>query len=255
MSKDKPMLKIYILEDNSDYLNFLKDDLTKFIMIEELPIKIVFTSTSSAEMLKQIKDKKLDNSIFLLDIEIDDSSTSGVDVAEYIRKKSLFTDIIFITSHPEAALLILTHKIAPFDLINKSLSPDDTSKRLRTDIKQIIKRTNTRKTSSQNLFSYSINSQVFAVPLDDVLYIQTVADDPGNLELHSQNEIATFHNTLNHLESKYPSLFRCHKSILVNPKHIKRFNPSERYIYMDNGEQINVSFRKVKNLRNLLNKN
>ncbi|RWZ61714.1 response regulator transcription factor [Lacticaseibacillus paracasei] len=246
------MLNIYILEDNPSYLKFLKQELKNFIMIEELSANIKFATSSSDTLLQTIEQAPPEESLYLLDIEINTSTLSGVEVATAIRKISPYIEIIFVTSHSEAALSILTHKIAPLDLISKDMSMKKTSERLRHDISQVLRRLEIRKIHSHSLFSYTLNGQMFAVPLDELIYIQTIPGNPGSLEMHSLNETATYFDNLNHVASLYPTLFRVHKSVLVNPDHIKHLDTVTHLLYMDNGTQLEVSFRKLRILKKVL---
>ena len=46
MTNHQTMLKIFILEDNADFLNFLESTLRNYIMIEALHAEIKFTTQS-----------------------------------------------------------------------------------------------------------------------------------------------------------------------------------------------------------------
>lgn len=147
MPKNKTILNIYILEDNPDYLTFIQETVQQYLLIEELPAKIRLATTSATELLAAVDWSAINDSIFLLDIELGDSATSGVDVATAIRRKSYYVDILFITSHVDEALRILEHKIAPLDMINKN-SPSKTEKKIRNNILYAIKRLKARQVAS-----------------------------------------------------------------------------------------------------------
>ena len=87
MPKNKTILNIYILEDNPDYLTFIQETVQQYLLIEELPAKIRLATTSATELLAAVDWSAINDSIFLLDIELGDSATSGVDVATAIRRK------------------------------------------------------------------------------------------------------------------------------------------------------------------------
>lgn len=91
MSKNKTILNIYILEDNPDYLTFIQETVQQYLLIEELPAKIRMATTSATELLATIDWSAINDSIFLLDIELGDSATSGVDVATAIRKSHIMS--------------------------------------------------------------------------------------------------------------------------------------------------------------------
>ena len=251
MSKNKTILNIYILEDNPDYLTFIQETVQQYLLIEELPAKIRLATTSATELLATVDWSAINDSIFLLDIELGDSATSGVDVATAIRKKSYYVDILFITSHVNEALRILEHKIAPLDMINKN-SPSKTEKKIRNNILYAIKRLKARQVASPRLFSYSINSSIFSLEMDELIYIQTAPGVSGTLELHAENEITTFPGNLKELAAKYTNLCRCHKSILINPAHVLRLDITNRFVYMDNQDKLEVSIRRMGELRQAL---
>ena len=82
MPKNKTILNIYILEDNPDYLTFIQETVQQYLLIEELPAKIRLATTSATELLAAVDWSAINDSIFLLDIELGDSATSGVDVEQ-----------------------------------------------------------------------------------------------------------------------------------------------------------------------------
>ncbi|MFT8383631.1 MAG: LytTR family DNA-binding domain-containing protein [Lacticaseibacillus paracasei] len=251
MTNHQTMLKIFILEDNADFLNFLESTLRNYIMIEALHAEIKFTTQSATDLLDAVDLKEINDCLFLLDIDIPGSSVSGIDIATILRKKSLYADIMFITSHTEEALSILAHKIAPLDLIDKSVL-FEVEARLRSNIVYAIKRLKARQLQSPRLFNYSIDSNLFTVILDELLYIQTTPGISGTLELHAEREIATFPGNLKEVSLQYPTLFRCHRSILLNPTHISKLDTHGRFVYMDNQDKLEVSIRRVSALRQVM---
>lgn len=251
MLQSQNVLHIYILEDDPDYLTFLYKMLQRRISFEEWPAKIELATTSPNELISNIDQGIANDSIFFLGFGFTNSLKDGVDVALAIRKKSLYADIIFVTGHTEQALTILSHKIAPLDLITKDSSiPVDSL--VQDNVEYSLKRLRARKLMSPRLFSYSMDSSVFSFPLNEIIYIQTIPEKSSMLEFHVKSESVPFSGNLKDLTLKYPTLFRCHKSILLNPLHVISVNTSERFAYMDNHDKVEVSFRKMVALRQML---
>ncbi|MET1239198.1 LytTR family transcriptional regulator DNA-binding domain-containing protein [Enterococcus faecalis] len=50
------------------------------------------------------------------------------------------------------------------------------------------------------------------------------------------------------MEEQSNDFYRCHKSYLINRKHISKVIKSERIVEMSNGERCLVSVRAMKNL-------
>lgn len=245
------LLHVYILEDDPDYLAFLCNTVRRHTAFEELPATIEIATTSPDALISNIDQQTANDSIFFLGFGFTNSSKDGVDVALAIRKRSLYADIIFITGHIEKALTILSHKIAPLDLITKdSLAAVDSL--VRDDIAYSLQRLRARKLISPRLFSYRKGSKIISFSLNEIIYIQTISGKNRALELHLESETIHFSSSLKDLTLKYPTLFRCHKSILLNPLHVVSLNTSERFAYMDNHERLEVSFRKMVTLRQIL---
>lgn len=245
------LLHVYILEDDPDYLAFLCNTVRRHISFEEWPATIEIATTSPDALISNIDQQTANDSIFFLGFGFTNSSKDGVDVALAIRKRSLYADIIFITGHTEKALTILSHKIAPLDLITKDSSAAVDSL-VQDDIAYSLQRLRARKLISPRLFSYRQGSKIISFSLNEIIYIQTISGKTRALELHLESETIHFSGSLKDLTLKYPTLFRCHKSILLNPLHVVSLNTSERFAYMDNRERLEVSFRKMVTLRQIL---
>ncbi|KRL51932.1 LytR/AlgR family response regulator transcription factor [Lacticaseibacillus manihotivorans] len=240
------MLNIYLLEDSDQQRAAYVQQVQTTCMIEGLDAQLQL-ATGDAQTL--LDAQAPEDSLYLLDIELSGQALSGIDVAKAIRAKSLSAEIIFITSHPEAALLILTNQITPMDLIQKNA---DTLPRIHQALIAAAKRHAQRLLHTPQLFAYTQGGQVNALPLDSVIALQVSASDSETIELTATNEIASFRGNLTAINAKYPTLFRCHKSCLINLDQLKQVDTKNRLAIMQNGAKIDVSFRKLATLRQLL---
>ena len=240
------MLNIYLLEDSAQQREAYAKQVQTTCMIEALDAKLTLATGDAQTLLAQ---NAPDDSLYFLDIELSGQALSGIDVAKAIRAKSLTAEIIFITSHPEAALLILTNQITPMDLIQKNA---DTLARIHQALVAAAKRHAQRLLHTPQLFAYSQGGQINALPLDDVIALQVSASESDTIELIATNEMASFRGNLTALNTKYPSLFRCHKSALINLTQLRQLDAKNRLAIMQNGAQIEVSFRKLAKLKQLL---
>ncbi|MFC6169024.1 LytTR family DNA-binding domain-containing protein [Loigolactobacillus jiayinensis] len=140
----------------------------------------------------------------------------------------------------------------PLDYIVKDQGATAVAARIRTDIQVTNQRYRKRLVTTPKLFSYQIGSRVYSLPLADVLYIATVAGQPGKLEVHTSNGMVEYSGNLSQLAAKYDQLFRCHKSWLVNPAQVASYDMKKRHLVMRDGSQCEVSFRKESQMRQLL---
>lgn len=242
------MQNLYLLEDDPIYRQFLTQQLKNIIMIEKLPFQLQLATADPEAIMTELTEEKPHAAIFFLDIEIANSTISGIDLATFIRTHVPAADIIFVTNHPESALLIVTNKIMPLDLIQKDLSADTCAAMIHQDLLDIAQ----RLTHADDQVTYRLAGIIHAVDLAEISYLMTVPGDPGTLSLISDHETAEFHGNLNDYEARYPQLFRCHKSYLVNLAKVTAFDAKKRQLTFAEAASADVSFRKIASLRRQL---
>ena len=242
------MQNLYLLEDDPIYRQFLTQQLKNIIMIEKLPFQLQLATADPQAIMTELTEEKPHAAIFFLDIEIANSTISGIDLATFIRTHVPAADIIFVTNHPESALLIVTNKIMPLDLIQKDLSADTCAAMIHQDLLDIAQ----RLTHADDQVTYRFAGIIHAVDLAEISYLMTVPGDPGTLSLISDHETAEFHGNLNDYEARYPQLFRCHKSYLVNLAKVTAFDAKKRQLTFAEAAPAAVSFRKVASIRKQL---
>ena len=242
------MPPIYILEDDPTYRAFLTQQVTNTITIEALAFQLQLATADPQTIIDDLSTHTPQTAIFFLDIEIADSAISGIDLATFIRSKVPNADIIFVTNHPESALLIVTNKIMPLDLIQKGLPADTCAAMIHQDLLAVAK----RLTQALDQVTYTLAGTIHAVALNQIAYLMTVPGEPGTLSLISDNETAEFRGNLNDYEARYPQLCRCHKSYLVNLAKVVAFDPKRRQLTFAFAPPAAVSFRKVSELRKKL---
>lgn len=242
------MQGIYILEDDPTYLTFLEHEVHNTAMIENLPYELRLATADPQAIIDDVAQFEQERCLFLLDIEIEHAELNGVQLATFIRTHATDADILFITSHPESALLIITRKIMPLDLIQKSLSADTLRAKLHQDLLDVADQL---QHADQRL-NFTVASTIHSVSLEQVIALATTPDDPGTLQLFCENETASFPGSLIEYEAQYPTLFRCHKSFLINVDKVVTFDSKRRVLIFNDGSHAEVSFRKVATLKKML---
>lgn len=92
---------------------------------------------------------------------------------------------------------------------------------------------------SQNVFRISGKQKIQDIPYSSILYFE--ARDK-KLVLRMKQEELVFSGTLSQLEEELPQEFiRCHKSILVNRRHILSVDRSNGLLVLDNHTELPIS--------------
>jgi len=238
------MLNFVICDDNQNAINRFIKMLESIIIKHNLDGQISFSTTIPTELLSYIENNHID--VAILDIDFKNEKTSGLKIAEEIRKRNKNTYIIFITAHLEFGLI--AYKYKTFDYIAKPITLErleDTILRLFEDIKE------------DNEKYVRLNNNKTIIPENNIKFIQK---DGMKLVFHTDTRDYTTYNSFNKIGSNLPKQFvRCHKSYIVNLKKISDIDVSNNVITFSNhdkcyiGPKYKNSFMEVFNNGNFTN--
>lgn len=218
-TEDESMLNFVLCDDNLNILNRLEKMLNNLFLKHDYQAQITFKSDNPDDILSYIKSNKVH--VLISDIHLQ-SSVSGIELAEKVRKTNKSIYIIFTTGHLEYALL--AYKVKTFDYIPKPFTIErieETLMRLYNDISG---------DSSQYL---SLNSKNI-IKQSDIQYIKKdgmkliVQTDSGEYEAY------TSFNKIEHCLSD--NFVRCHKSYIANINNIKDIEATSNTIKFTNNE-------------------
>lgn len=244
------MFPVYLLEDNLEQRIIYSQIIKNFILINDLPMKLICETNFIEHLLEKISDNY--QGLFFLNMGVNGQNEAGLKVATIIRNKVPNAHIVFITNHSELSFMALEQRIAPLDYILKNNGMEYIRSRIKADIVLVNGLLKCNQYRKENIFSYHIGSHYFAMPIAEVVYLSTFKLRPGKIQLHTLHEDLEFVDNLNNLERQYPMLFRSDKSYLVNLNLLKHFDGHDRKIHFINGAEAHVSFRKVHEIVKLL---
>lgn len=110
------MLNFIVCEDNKIILQKNIDIINKVMFQNNISYRI-YKFTNYDKKLKEIINSNMENKIFLLDIELED--TSGIDISRDIRKHDKDSIIIISTTYVEYLPFALKNKLMLFDFVSK----------------------------------------------------------------------------------------------------------------------------------------
>ena len=250
------MLKVIILENNDYQSDYVEKLVTQRRMINETPhsydMKVWLQTADPQEVIR-----KVDNEDYLasLDVELD-GDISGIDVAEHIRKKAAFAEIVFVTAYKKYLLHTVSRRIEPLDYISKGKDIASITDRLREDIDEAYLRYQSYINGGQkkqDKFTYEpMRGVKRQVNFDDLYYIESVKNENRRLRIVGKNIRIEYHGELRKIADD--RLLRVNQSTLINPLAVQEFSKKERLVYFGSDREltVTVSYRKVKMLSNFL---
>lgn len=215
------MLNFVICDDSQNAVNRLVKMLDSIIIQNNLDGQVSLSTTNPSDLLDYVKSNPID--VAILDIDFKDNDTSGLKIAEKIRKQNKNIYIIFITGHLEFGLV--AYKYKTFDYIAKPL----TSERLESTIIRLFEDVKEDKEKYIRL-----NNDKTIIPENNIRFIQK---EGMKLVFHTDTRDYTTYNSFNKIEKSLPKQFvRCHKSYIVNLKKISDIDVSNNLITFGNND-------------------
>ncbi|WP_048000638.1 response regulator transcription factor [Lactiplantibacillus herbarum] len=245
------MLKTFIVEDDPEQLATLKQTITNHIMINDFDMELTLATGQAQELLDYVIDSQAMDGLYFLDIEYPGQDTNGLELATKIREHDVNARIVFVSTHSEMAFLTFERRIEPLDFIVKDLGQATVKAKVETDIRVAYDRYTKQNVTSKAMFSYSKGGQLFNLPLEQVLFIET-GTSRNKLVLHLTERLVQYNGKISDETVAHPELFRVHKSFLVNPQMLVRVDKQQQLGYFENGESVDIAIRKMHDLLALI---
>lgn len=221
-------MNIVIYEDKSEYLKFLEKTVDSLIDRYFQTCNIVLSTTDDKKVFDYITESK-EMTIYFLDIVDASGKNKGLYISEYIRKKSAVDPIVFITGHLDRILFSTLHKIMAFNVIYKD------SKQIENELFLSIEQVCNSIEENGYLIINTRMGEIFKVEYNAIYYIEAVKER-HRVTIYHKYGIYECAGLLKEIIQKLDSRFvRCHKSYVVNLRHMHRHKRKANQIVMDNG--------------------
>lgn len=182
------------------------------------------------EDFDKIISSKLASKIYILDIET--KTSSGVLMAEKIRKNDIDSIIIFLTSHEEMAYEIIKKQFLCLTFISKK---DSYIKLLKSAINKAIS-----MVGNKQAIRFKHQGVLYTLPLSDILYITRDSVERKTLIVADYGDYLHPAN-LSKVADELKGLFvQTHRACYINKNRYREINIRKKKIVFDNGEETNL---------------
>lgn len=227
------MLKFAICDDIDSVCEYIEKFLVRICKEKNLSMEYD-TYYSGDEFILALNNNVYD--CIFLDIEI--GTTNGIAVSKFLREKqnNETTEIIYISQHRQYAI-----ELFDYDPITFLLKPFDDDMMMKA-FNKFLKRMDI----GDEVFVVKIGYDIKRVPIKDILYFESC---DHKIELHTITTVESFYEKMDNIISKVNSktFLQIHKSIIVNTRHIKRYNYES--IVLDNDEILSIAQSRRKFVR------
>nr|WP_305136054.1 LytTR family DNA-binding domain-containing protein [uncultured Schaedlerella sp.] len=225
------MIRIAVCEDEQVLLDELSGQVSKILEQHSIAYNIESFRNGSALLAREAYD------ILLLDIEME--PMDGLELAGKLRMRGDDSRLVFITAHQQYA--VDAYEVHPFHYLVKPVD----SEKLETVLLQLCDSLHRERGRAVIVRQ---GTAVRRVPLEQILYLEVL---DRKIYLHTVEETVPFYGKLEDLEPALTrpelvpdSFFRCHRSYIVNLRHVQLYDKNE--IRLDNEDCIPLSKRRYK---------
>ncbi len=156
----------------------------------------------------------------------------GMKTAQIFRKKASDKILIFVSSSRE--YVFEAYDVEAFQYLLKPV--DD--RKLKKVLQKAVQKAESR---SQEFMVVSRERQKKKLFLDEIYYFEIKG---RMVDVHGTDGVFSYYEQIGELENKLrdKDFFRCHKSYLINLKHVEGYNRQE--VTLENGENIVIAKRR-----------
>jgi DNA-binding LytR/AlgR family response regulator len=232
------MIEIAICDDDpsiTGYLETIVKDAGSMLP-EPLHIQVFHQGTAFLAALNQKTENRPGSpfDIIFLDIELGD--TTGLAVAEQIRKDFADLPLIFISAHEDYCKQLFRFNTTAF--LEKPINAGEVKAQLLRICKNLR--------NPLQVFISSVKDDIIRTPLRDILYFESRGH---KIEMVTKTDIQTFYGKLDEVEAqlKHPGFVRIHYSQLVNLDNVERFEKS--VLFLPGGRRLPLARARQKEVR------
>lgn len=196
-------------------------------ILEEMKVPCTLRQFNNGQDLLRSTE---DFDIIFLDIIMKD--LDGMGTARIVREKAFDKILIFVSSSRE--YVFEAYDVEAFQYL---LKPVDEKKLKRVLQKAVLK----SEKHPQEFIIVSKERQRKKLFLDNIYYFEILG---RMVDVHGADGVFTYYEQIGVLENQLrgKGFFRCHKSYLINLKHVEGYNRQE--VLLDNGERIVIAKRR-----------
>ncbi len=218
------MLKFALCDDNIHILDKLEKMLENIFTKNNFDASVSYKTNNTKDMLNFVSNNKVE--VIMLDINLK-SDTTGLQLAEAIRKINKDSYIIFTTGHLEYAMI--AYKVKTFDYLAKPITYD----RLEETVIRLFEDVN-----GQPKRYIKIDNKNTIIDASEIQYIKR---DGMKLIFHTSSRDYDAYSSFAKIQDTLPKNYRrCHKSCIANLSQIKDVEPVSGIITFKDGSTCEI---------------
>ncbi|MCL2367079.1 MAG: LytTR family DNA-binding domain-containing protein [Oscillospiraceae bacterium] len=239
------MLHVFLCEDDQACLTHIETVIKNHILIEDYDMELTLSVDNPTSLLEYLDTHPIEHGLYFLDVDLQ-HEMDGIVLASKIRIHKPAAKIVFVTNHAELSHLTFRYRIEALDYIVKD-NPEEMIGWIKDCIDVAYERYLSDQSPKRGGYQVKAGGQTRVIPFDEILYFES-HPAPHKIILHTKIGQVEFYGSLSNVLDINTDFFRCHKSFVVNTKHIRHVSKPKREVTMNNGAIVLVTKAKIKAL-------
>ena len=244
------MLHIYICEDEKVQLNRIRDMITEYIADLRIDARIVAARQDPEEIMAELHDN-CQPAVFFIDVHMD-----GFDLARRLKWLNSEYAVVFLTSSDHLAYKVFEYNLEVLDYVVKEpeyFQQKGINECLRKRLDRIFEKLNSLcDKKNKTSIAFTCGGKVTDVITEDIIYVQSVAGK-HQAEVYLDNRVITVRQSMKYIyEQLNEDFIYANKSCIVNKSKMRELDKKERFLHLEGGFRVEVSYRELNGIAKLM---
>lgn len=249
------MLYIYICEDEEVQLNYIREMITEYIADQRIDARIVAARQDPEEIMAELHDY-CQPAIFFIDIQLDGYDMDGFDLARRLKWLNSEYAVVFLTSSTDFAYKVFEYDLEVLDYVVKEpeyFQQKGIHEGLRKRLDRIFEKLNSLcDKKNKTSIAFTCGGKVTDVITEDIIYVQSVAGK-HQAEVYLDNRVITVRQSMKYIyEQLSEDFIFANKSCIVNKSKMRELDKKERFLHLEGGFRVEVSYRELNGIAKLM---
>lgn len=249
------MLYIYICEDEEVQLNYIRDMITEYIADRGIDARIAAARQNPEEIMAELYDY-CQPAVFFIDVQLDGYDMDGFDLARRLKWLDSEYAVVFLTSSDHLAYKVFEYNLEVLDYVVKEpeyFQQKGIHEGLRKRLDRIFEKLNSLCDKKNKMsIAFACGGKVTDVIIEDIIYVQSVAGK-HQAEVYLDNRVITVRQSMKYIyEQLSEDFIYANKSCIVNKSKMRELDKKERFLHLDGGFRVEVSYRELNGIAKLM---
>ena len=249
------MLYIYICEDEEVQLNYIRDMIMEYIAERGVDARIAAARQDPEEIMEELH-AHYQPAVFFIDVQLDRCNMDGFDLARRLKWLNSEYAVVFLTSNDHLAYKVFEYNLNVLDYVIKKpeyFQQKGINECLRKRLDRIFEKLNSLcDKKNKTSIAFTCGGKVTDVITEDIIYVQSVAGK-HQAEVYLDNRMITVRQSMKYIyEQLSEDFIYANKSCIVNKSKMRELDKKERFLHLEGGFRVEVSYRELNGIAKLM---